>query len=58
MRRKADVGPTLRSNGVTDPYSASFYEMIHELRSLTKPIDRFGRLAFRLRLRSTIDLSK
>jgi hypothetical protein len=36
MRRKADVGPTLGSRDVTDPYSAIFVEFIHELAAAHK----------------------
>jgi hypothetical protein len=42
MRRKADVGPTLGSRDVTDPYSASFVGMIHELWPIAKTIDRLA----------------
>jgi hypothetical protein len=42
MRRKADVGPTLGSREVMDPYSANSNGMIHALLSLTKAQRIFG----------------
>jgi hypothetical protein len=47
MRRKADVGPTLGSRDVTDPYSTSFVELIDETRSLTKTTDHLTQHCFK-----------
>ncbi|MEY2542063.1 MAG: hypothetical protein QOI22_1665 [Verrucomicrobiota bacterium] len=40
-RTSADQSEFWVSRDVTDPYSANFFEMIHELRPLTKTIDQF-----------------